>query len=448
MRGREILLLVLIAFLVVLQVAPGAERGEDKSYASFRTFVTVFNQVKRNYVVDVDDEKLFYGAFKGMLAELDPYSQFLSKEDVEQLEVDTEGEFGGLGIEITLDQSRTLTVITPLEDTPAIQAGVQPGDRIIKIEGESTYNTTLLDAVRKLRGKPGTKVTITVLHQFTGKREEITITRDVIKVHSVRASHIVDEKAKIGYIRMNNFQRTTADELDEAVRKLLEKGMRGLVLDLRRNPGGLLDSAVAVSDRFIDKGLIVSTKGRVADTVHRFDAHKAGTYPDFALAVLVSGFSASGSEIVAGAIQDHHRGILVGSRTFGKGSVQSILSLEGGCKLRLTTAHYYTPSGRLIHREINAKQDDPWGIFPDIEVKTTYKDELGLSEQFRQQRITESTGKDAPKPEVKAPEVNAPEAEAPAANGANGEAEEEEYVDKALVRAVDALKAVLVYRTK
>ncbi len=449
MRARELMLLVLVAFLVVLQVAPGAEKREE-SYANFKTFVTVLEQVKRNYVVQVDDAKLFYGAFKGMLAELDPYSQFMTREDVEQLEVDTEGEFGGLGIEITLDQNRILTVITPLEDTPAMKAGVLPGDRIVEIEGHNTYNITLMDAVRKLRGKPGTKVTITVVHQLLGKRETITLTRDIIKVKSVRARKMVDAEGKIGYIRINNFQRTTVEELDQAVKKLVGEGLRGLVLDLRRNPGGLLDSAVGVADLFIDKGVIVSTKGRNPEAVHQFEAHKEGTYSGFPVAVLVSNFSASGSEIVAGAIQDSHRGIIVGQRSYGKASVQSILSLDSGCKLRLTTARYYTPAGRLIHREVDAKETDAWGIHPDIEVKITYEDELGLSEHFRDERVTETTkdGPPAPKAPPLPPDEDGPD-KPPAPKAPDGkEGEKKPFVDTVLVRAVDALKAILVYEKR
>jgi len=444
MRRREVVLLLLVAVLVFLQVAPGAEK-RDEGYANFKTFVTVLEAVKRNYVLPVDDDKLFYGAYKGMLAELDPYSQFLTRADVEQLEVDTEGEFGGLGIEITLDQNRVLTVITPLEDTPAMRSGVLPGDRILEIEGENTYNTTLTEAVKKLRGKPGTKVNITVLHQLTSKREKLTITRDIIKVHSVRAARIADEDAKIGYIRLNNFQRSSAQELDEAVKKLTDEGMKALVLDLRRNPGGLLDSAVAVADRFIEKGLIVKTQGRADEAVHRFDAHKEGTYASIPLAVLVSGYSASGAEIVAGAIQDHHRGILVGKRTFGKGSVQSILSLDGGSKLRLTTARYYTPSGRLIHREMNAKVEDPWGIQPDIKVPTTFEEEVRLGEHFREERVAESTKNEKPKPPEKV-EIDE-EGEEKEGEGKEG-AGKEKFVDRTMVRAVDALKAVLVYEKR
>ncbi|MBM4042539.1 MAG: S41 family peptidase [Planctomycetes bacterium] len=448
MRARELVLLVLVAFLVVLQMAPGAEKREE-SYGNFKTFVTVLEQVKRNYVVPVDDAKLFYGAFKGMLAELDPYSQFMTREDVEQLEVDTEGEFGGLGIEITLDQNRILTVITPLEDTPAMKAGVLPGDRIVEIEGHNTYNITLMEAVKKLRGKPGTKVTITVVHQLTNKRETLTLTRDIIKVRSVRAARMADAEGKIGYIRINNFQRTTPDEVNQAVKKLVGEGLRGLVLDLRRNPGGLLDSAVGVADLFIDKGVIVSTRGRDAGAVHQFEAHEKGTYTGFPLAVLVSNFSASGSEIVAGAIQDSRRGLIVGQRTYGKASVQSILSLDSGCKLRLTTARYYTPAGRLIHREVDAKEADPWGIRPDIEVKVTYEDELGLSEHFRDERVQESTknGPPAPKAPLLPPDDEPDGPPAPRAPEGK-EGEKKPFVDIVLVRAVDALKAILVYEKR
>jgi len=324
-----------------------------------------------------------------------------------------------------------------------MKAGVLPGDRIVEIEGENTYNITLMDAVKKLRGRPGTKVTITVVHQLNGKRETLTIRRDVIKVKSVRAAHMVDDQAKIGYVRMNNFQRTTPDELDQAVKRLLANGMKALVLDLRRNPGGLLDSAVAVADRFIEKGIIVSTKGRNPQSTHQFEAQKDDTYPNFPLAVLVSNFSASGSEIVAGALQDHHRAIIVGQRTFGKASVQSILSLEGGCKLRLTTARYYTPAGRLIHREMNAKESDHWGIRPDIEVKMTPEDELALSEHFRQERVQESLRNGTqPEPAAKAPAAR--EGDAAAAK----EGEKKEFVDTALVRAMDALKAILVIQKR
>jgi carboxyl-terminal processing protease len=470
MRMRELLWLGVIAILVIFRSVPAGGGKRDASYPNFKMFVSVLESVKRNYVNDVDDEKLFYGAYRGMLAELDPYNQFMTPEDVKQLEADTEGEFGGLGIEITLDNNRILTVITPIEDTPAAKAGVQPGDRIVEIEGKSTYNMTLMNAVNKLRGRPGTPVTITVIHEGTGRRERLTITRDIIKVHSIRAVKLVDEKAKIGYIRMTNFQKTTAEELDKAVRKLVDQGMKALVLDLRRNPGGLLDASVAVCDRFIQNGVLVTTRGRAPDTVHRFEATHRNTYSNFPVAVLISGSSASASEIVAGCLQDHHRAIIVGMRSFGKGSVQSILMLDDGCKLRLTTAKYYTPSGRCIHRDINAVETDPWGILPDIEVKTTYDEELGLLKHWQEESIKENaTGKEPPKPEKQErpekpetpekPPKPDPTAPAPApvpededllppARGERGTPERKEFVDRTLVRAMDALKAILVYTTR
>jgi carboxyl-terminal processing protease len=441
--------MTLLALVMVLQAAAPATARRDGDYDQFKQLVTLIEQVKRNYATEVKEDTLFLGAFKGIVAELDPYSQYMTPEDVQQLMVDTEGEFGGLGIEITLDEDRILKVITPLEDTPAMKAGVLPGDRIIEIDGKSTYRMSITDAVKLLRGKPGSKVTLTVVHEGRAKREKIPVTRDIIHVKSIRAAKLVDAEAKIGYIRMTNFQKTTDEELDEAVKKLLDQGMKALVLDLRRNPGGLLETAVNVCDRFLESGPIVSTRGRVRESQRVFEAKKEGTYPNFPLAVLVSNYSASASEIVAGAVQDTHRGILVGERTFGKGSVQSILPLDGGAKLRLTTAKYYTPSGRCIHREVDAKEDDPWGIQPDITVETSYDDELGLLKSWQDERVSEnhkeSKTEDAPPaPEAK-DEKKSPEAKK--GTGTNGK-EEEAFVDRALVRATDALKAILVYTTK
>ncbi|MBL7224423.1 MAG: S41 family peptidase [Candidatus Brocadiae bacterium] len=436
MRGKDYIWLLLLGVLVVLQATPATAR-RDAEYDRFKQLVTIIEQVKRNYASEVSEDTLFLGAYKGVVAELDPYSQYMTPDDVQQLMVDTEGEFGGLGIEITLDENRILKVITPLEDTPAMKAGVLPGDRIIEIDGKSTYRMTILDAVKVLRGKPGTSVVITVVSESRKARQRITVTRDIIKVKSVRAAKMVDEKAKVGYVRMSNFQKDTAEELDRAVKGLLDDGMRALVLDLRRNPGGLLDSAVKVSDRFLDEGTIVSTKGRADASKRVFSATKAATYPHFPLAVLVSNYSASASEIVAGAVQDTGRGILVGDRTFGKGSVQSILPLDGGARLRLTTAKYYTPSGRCIHRGVDAKPEDPWGIQPDIVVETDVEDQIGLLKHWQQERIVvnnKNNGehKDTPP-------------SAPAKKGAEDE-EAKPFVDRPLERAVDALKAILVYR--
>ena len=440
MRRREYLWLVVIGVLIVLHAAPATSRP-DANYEKFRQLTAILHRVSTFYATETDEDKLFLGAYKGIIAELDPYSQYMTPADVKELMVATEGQFGGLGIEITLDQNRVLKVTTPLEGTPASKAGVLPGDRIVEIDGKSTFRMTVLDAVKVLRGKPGTKVVITVLHEARRKREKITIVRDIIKIKSVRACMLVDKEAKIGYIRMTNFQKTTRDELDRSVGQLRDQGMRALVLDLRRNPGGLLDSAVKVSDRFLKEGTIVSTKGRIPQSVRTYEATEEGTYPDVPLAILVSGYSASASEIVAGAVQDTHRGILVGTRTFGKGSVQSILPLDGGARLRLTTAKYYTPSGRCIHRDMDSKEDDPWGIRPDIEVKMTFEEEIALLKHWQKQRIEENTAHNG---EAEPEEKPAPEPKPKV----EGEDEEKPFVDKALVRAVDALKAILVYRKK
>ena len=276
---------------------------------------------------------------------------------------------------------------------------------------------TVLDAVKVLRGKAGTKITLTVVHKSQRKRETITIVRDIIKIESLRAAAIVDSEARVGYIRLTNFQKNTPERLDLAVRGLLGRGMKALVLDLRRNPGGLLDSAVKVTDRFLDSGTIVSTRGRTPQANRTFEATREGTYPSFPLAVLVSPYSASASEIFAGAVRDHRRGILIGRRTFGKGSVQSILPLDGGARLRLTTAKYHTPSGRSIHRGIDAREDDPWGIMPDVLVDTTYEDELALVKHWQQQRVQENFG--------------------PTAAAKDG------FVDRALVRAIEILREAL-----
>jgi len=389
MKTKALLALtVVVAFsLVMSQAAP----KRDDLYEEYETLTTIVDKILSNYVTDVDKQELFYGAFEGMLQSLDPYSQFLPPPKKEDLDIDTTGEFGGVGIEITLDEHKTLTVITPLEGTPAFNAGVQAGDRIWKINGESTDGMSLLDAVKRLRGKKGNPVNITVTHE-TNPREpvEITIVRDIIKIKSIVDVRMVDDKAGIGYVRMTQFQEKTAQDMDAAINDLLEQGMQALILDLRFNPGGLLASAVKVCDRFIDKGVIVSTKGRNNVTKEVFRAHNAATYR-FPMAVLVSRQSASASEIVAGAVQDHKRAVVIGSRTYGKGSVQSIISLnKGKCAMRLTTAYYYTPSGRLIHRKPDAGDDDDWGIYPDIKVEMSSEEYLQLWKNWRERHIDEN----------------------------------------------------------
>jgi carboxyl-terminal processing protease len=293
-----------------------------------------------------------------MLTALDPHSAYLPPDVYNELQVDTRGSFGGLGIEITM-RDNVLTVVSPIEDTPAYKAGIKSGDQIIKIEDEFTKDMPLIDAVKKMRGPEGTKIRISVRREETNKILDFTLTREVIKIQSVKSRLM---EPNYGYLRITQFQERTDSDLQKAMTKLQEANggpVSGLVLDLRNNPGGLLTQAVRVTDRFIDSGLIVYTDGRLDTQKHKYFAHKANTYTEFPMIVLVNGGSASASEIVAGALQDHRRALVLGMQTFGKGSVQTILPLDDSQAIRLTTARYYTPNGRSIQAT---------GITPDIVV--------------------------------------------------------------------------------
>ncbi len=461
------LVFVIVSVLVMSCLSIAAPETPTDMYEQYRTFSRIVATVDANYVDKVDREKLFYGAYEGMLQTLDPYSMFLPPQEKEDLEIETKGEFGGLGIEITADKNGVLTVITPIEDTPAFKAGILAGDRIVRIEGKTTKGLSLQDAIKKLRGKKGTSVTVTVYHE-SGKLEDITVVRDIIKLESVKDPHFVDDKYKIAYLRLTQFQENSAASLDATVKKLQADGMKALVLDVRFNPGGLLKSATEIADRFLEGGVIVSTRGR-ASGEQVVKATKEGTYPNFPVAVLVSGRSASAAEILAGAIQDHKRGLIVGTRTFGKASVQSLIKLEDGkSALRLTTAHYYTPSGRLIHHNPNNPDQKTWGIEPDIEVKTTLQDEIDLWEHWRQEHLKQVREKnhaptpdtpEAPEklekpeqPEVKddkpAPKDVAPDADieelVPDLDPGKGQAKAKEFRDTTLEAAVNALKGMIL----
>ncbi len=365
----KISLVVLVIFLIGVLVGSGRSQKvsalPNSMYEDLKVFTDVIGYIQKDYVEETKSKDLIYGAIKGMLETLDPHSAFMPPSMYKEMQEETRGRFEGLGIEITIKDS-ILTVVAPIEDTPAFKAGILAGDQILKIDGDSTKNFTLMDSVKRLRGPRGSKVTITIMREGFAKPKEFTLVRDVIPVRSVR--HELLQK-NYGYIRISQFQEKTDGEFEKAAKALEEESkgsLKGLVLDLRNNPGGLLDQAVKISDRFVDSGLIVSVEGRKEDQKIKFYAHPDGQLSRYPLVVLVNGGSASGAEIVAGAIQDHGRGIILGTQTFGKGSVQTIIPLKDGSGLRLTTARYFTPSGRSIQAK---------GITPDFIVKASRPEE-------------------------------------------------------------------------
>jgi len=353
---------VISTLLVVLTLSLGgsvASKSADQSatYEQLRLFTEVLNIVQNQYVDEVPPKDLIYNAIKGTLRGLDPHSSFLDPDSYKEMQVETSGSFGGLGIEITL-RDDVLTVVSPTEGTPAFRAGLQTGDRIVKIDGLVTKDMQLPDAVKRMRGKPGTKVTITVVREGWTEPKDFDITREQIRVQSVRSA---DLGGGVAYVKLRQFQEQSPGDMAAALDKASKVGMKALVLDLRNNPGGLLTAAVEVTEEFIDDGkLVVYTEGRVRNQNMRFQASGKHTYADFPIVVLVNQGSASASEIVAGALQDWGRAVVLGTQSFGKGSVQTIIPLSDGSGLRLTTAKYYTPKGRSIHGK---------GITPDIIVE-------------------------------------------------------------------------------
>jgi len=416
LTGRIRVLLVM-ALLTVVIVTSGVHHrvvATDDTYDTLKVFSEVLTLVRHNYVESTNSRELIFGAIRGMLEGLDPHSSFMPPELYKEMQVETQGSFGGLGIEITV-RERYLTVVAPIEGTPADRAGIVAGDRIIRIDGAPTKDMTLVDAVRKLRGPKGTPVTITILREDQDPFD-VTVTRDIIEVHSVRTSDLGEG---IGYVRLISFQERTSRDLQDELKALREKGMRGLVLDLRNNPGGLLTQAVQIADLFLEKGkLIVYTEGRAKSQNLSFvDQHD--NPQDFPMVVLVNKGSASASEIVAGALQDHQRAVVVGTQTFGKGTVQTVIPLNDGSGLRLTTAKYFTPNKRAI---------DGAGLTPDIVVEppkppTTTKNQ-GPTKDRRQETIGEQEG-DPSRP--------------------LGRSAPDPKNDPQLGRAVEVLKAILIY---
>jgi len=364
--------LFLLFSLVIVnsKIIQGVVEKGGEVYEQIKLLSEVFILVRDNYVEPVDAEELIYGACEGMVSKLDPFSQFMDPTAHQMMKSETEGKFGGLGIRIAIREGR-LTVVTPLPRTPAYELGILPGDMIMKIEDKDTKDITLSQAVKLLRGKPGTEVTISIFREGEKDLIDFTITRAIIKIKSVPDAKMLTDK--IGYIELTEFSKDTPDEFDKVWKKLKKKGMESLILDLRYNPGGLLATAVEICKNFIgDRKLIVYTQGRSEEQVIKFFAEKKAKHEKLPLVILVNRGSASGSEIVAGCVQDWKRGIVLGEKTFGKASVQSLMPLSDGSGLRLTTAKYYTPNGRLIHEV---------GIIPDIVVEVPLETMAKLMKQ-------------------------------------------------------------------
>lgn len=421
MKNKKIIVWTVVMFLLVwfsVALVCGAQKvGKEKEprkaddlYKQLEIFSDAISLVRSDYVEDVKSKELIYGALKGMIQSLDKYSEFMDAETYNEMKVETEGEFAGIGIEIAI-KDELLTVIAPMEDTPAYKIGLKAGDRIIKIDAEITRGITLLEAVKKLRGKPGTQVSVMILREDEGKILDFTITRDIIKVKSIKEAKILEDN--IGYIKLSIFQEHSVKDLEDALAELESQGCDSLILDLRNNPGGLLNVAVDVAGKFLPAGkLVVSTKGRVKQQNLELKARDRNPKVEYPLVVLVDKGSASGSEIVAGAVQDLKRGIVLGTKTFGKGSVQTVIPLSDGSAIRLTTSKYYTPNGRSIHGE---------GIAPDIVVE---REELKKEESKpKPEEIFEKLEEEPQLPVVK----------------------KEEY-DNQLVRAIDVIKAIKIYR--
>lgn len=353
-------------------------RQEDE-YRYFRLFTDVFRTVKENYVGEVNTKDLIYGALNGMMKSLDPFSSFFTPEQYREFRQETEGEFGGVGIEIGMEKGRPV-VISPIEGTPAFRAGVRSGDVIIEINGEDTSNMTLPDVVKRIRGKPGTKVTLTIIRKGSDKPIKVELERALIKIESVRWTKFED----VGYIRLSQFTEGAGRDVERALKALASQNVKGIILDLRNDPGGLLTEAINVSELFLKEGkLIVYTKTKKGEVNRYFSRRKSAVPENLPLVVLINRGSASASEIVAGALQDHKRAVVLGEKSFGKASVQNIIPLEDGSAIKLTVAHYYTPLGRLIDKK---------GIQPDVEVKMTEEEEEKLQEFIRQRRLQGATG--------------------------------------------------------
>jgi carboxyl-terminal processing protease len=442
---------VTAALLLSAGTIATAQTNNSETYEQLRLFGDVFEKVRVDYVEQVTDEQLIEYAINGMLSSLDPHSSYLTAKDFEEMQVQTKGEFGGLGIEVTMENG-VIKVVSPIDETPASRAGLQPGDYIVQLDGQPVMGLNLSEAVERMRGPIDSKIVLTIQR---GDQEpfDVTLTRAVIKIQSARGRL---EQGDIAYLRVTNFTEQTGSGMESTFKKLKEEAkgnLVGVVLDLRNNPGGLLDQAIAVSDAFLDKGEIVSTRGRHEDEAQRYNARSGDIADGLPVIVLINGGSASASEIVAGALQDHRRGIVMGTKSFGKGSVQTIIPLPAHGAMRLTTARYYTPSGRSIQA---------LGIEPDIIVEPAKLEVLPSGRRLGEADLRGALANpDAPEgSEEPAPEPqsnNTAPADGgtgspPATNGEGGAgattaATTTEPADYQLARALDLLHGIALYRT-
>jgi carboxyl-terminal processing protease len=468
-RLRFVSIAATMAFLTVPAIVPASAQdkadakgaGGDKSelYQQLNLFGDVLERIRRDYVEPVDEKSLIENAINGMLASLDPHSSYMNPKNYKDMQVQTRGEFGGLGIEVTMENG-VIKVVSPIDDTPAAKAGLQSGDLIFALDGEPVQGMTLQEAVDKMRGKIGSTIKISV-KRGTKDPFDVSLTRESIKVKSTRW-HM---EGDVGYIRVTSFtEQSTSGVLDavDHIKKEAGNKLKGYVLDLRNNPGGLLDQAISMCDAFMDKGEIVSVKARKPEDVQRWNAKPGDVANGLPIVVLVNGGSASASEIVAGALQDQHRAIILGTRTFGKGSVQTIMQVTGGGAIRLTTALYFTPSGRSIQKE---------GIKPDIEVEQAKVEPIQSRPGFREENLRRSianpidkpVGKSVDKPAASTPDANAkppakpgdkpaapnqtvaPAPPVPQAAVDPDEPPKDSVQDYQLLRAVDLIRGISLY---
>jgi carboxyl-terminal processing protease len=431
LKSQQILLLTLVlcvAIILGVSVATKVLATQSETYEKLKIFSEVLYLIQTNYVEEVDIQEVIYGGIHGMLKTLDPHSSFMPPDMYQEMQVETRGNFGGLGIQIGIKDDQ-LTVIAPIDDTPAFRVGIESGDKIIKIEDESTKDMTLMEAVKLLRGPKGTQVTITIMRDSFDKPKDFTITRDIIELKSVNYKMLVDN---IGYIRLRQFQEDSADEMEEALKDLEANDVEALILDLRSNPGGLLNAAVEVTDKFLEKGkLIVYTEGRKKNQDMRFVAHHEFTHPDYPMVILVNHGSARASEIVAGALQAHSRAVIVGTQTYGKGSVQSVIPLSDNSGLRLTTATYFTPDGKSIHEK---------GITPDIIIELDATARISSEEQ--QANIQEN---ETPTEGLPLEQENPQDTKEEKTDEADDEIAGLLKRDTQLQRAVDVLRGILIF---